>query len=45
MRTSKFTEQQITHALGRVERGTTATEVCRELGITEQTFYRLTCPG
>lgn len=37
MRTSKFTEEQITYALRRVEAGTVATEVCREMGITEQT--------
>jgi putative transposase len=37
MRKSKFTEEQITYALRRVEAGTFATEVCREMGITEQT--------
>lgn len=40
MRKSKFTEEQIAYALRRVEAGTAATEVCREMGITEQTFYR-----
>jgi putative transposase len=40
MKKSKFTEEQITHALTKVERGTAATEVCREMGISEQTFYR-----
>ena len=40
MRTSKFTVEQIAHALKRVESGVVAAEVCRELGITETTFYR-----
>lgn len=40
MKKSKFTEQQITYALRKVETGTAATEVCREMGVSEQTFYR-----
>lgn len=40
MRKSKFTEEQITYALRQVETGTPATQVCRDMGITEQTFYR-----
>jgi putative transposase len=40
MKRSKFTEERITYALRQVEAGTPATQVCRELGITEQTFYR-----
>lgn len=40
MRTSRFTVEQIAHALRRAEGGTPAVEVCRELGVTEQTFYR-----
>lgn len=40
MKKSRFTEQQITYALRQVEAGTPATQVCREMGITEQTFYR-----
>ena len=40
MRKSKFTEEQITYAIRKVEAGSTATEVCREMGISEQTFYR-----
>ena len=39
MRKSRFTEEQITHALSKVEHGKAATEVCREMGISEQTFY------
>ncbi len=40
MKKSKFTDEQVAYAIRRVESGTTATEVCREMGITEQTFYR-----
>ena len=39
-RKSQFTEEQIIRALKEVEAGTKATEVCRRLGVTEQTFYR-----
>ena len=35
-----FTEEQIAHALRQVEAGTAVLEVCRKLGVTEQTFYR-----
>ena len=40
MRTSRFTEQQVVAALRQVEGGTTVQEVCRKLGVSEQTFYR-----
>lgn len=40
MKTSRFSVEQIAHALKRVEGGVAATEICRELGITETTFYR-----
>jgi putative transposase len=40
MRTSKFTVEQIARGLKRVEAGTIVGEVCREMGITETTFYR-----
>jgi putative transposase len=40
MRTSRFTEEQITFALRQAEGGTPVAEVCRKLGVTETTFYR-----
>lgn len=39
-RKSKYTEEQIIRALKEVDAGAAATEVCRKMGITEQTFYR-----
>ena len=35
-----FTQEQIVSALHQAEGGTAVAEVCRKLGITEQTFYR-----
>jgi putative transposase len=35
-----FSEEQIVSALRQAEVGTPVVEVCRKLGITEQTFYR-----
>jgi putative transposase len=40
MRTSKFTVEQIASTLRRAEADVAVVEVCRELGITETTFYR-----
>ena len=40
MRPSKFTEGQMVQALQQVKAGTAAVQVCRDLGITETTFYR-----
>ncbi|HMJ18375.1 MAG TPA: transposase [Gemmatimonadaceae bacterium] len=40
MRPSKFTEDQMVQALQQVKAGSAAVQVCRELGITETTFYR-----
>src|SRR5207253_8983618 len=39
MRKSRFSEEQTAYALRQVEQGTPATELCRKLGISEQTFY------
>jgi len=40
MRPSKFTDTQIVQALRQVKAGTPAVQVCRQLGITQTTFYR-----
>jgi putative transposase len=40
MKKSQFTAEQISFALRQAESGTAVTEVCRKMGITEQTFYR-----
>ncbi len=40
MKTSKFTTEQIIRALRAAEGGTPVVEVCRELGVSEPTFYR-----
>ncbi|KVA43473.1 transposase [Burkholderia cepacia] len=39
MKTSKFTEEQITYALKQAELGTPVVEVCRKMGISDATFY------
>ena len=40
MKKSKFTEQQIAFALRQTETGTRVAEVCRKMGISQNTFYR-----
>ena len=40
MKKSQYTEEQIAFALKQAEQGTTVAEVCRKLGVAEQTFYR-----
>jgi putative transposase len=41
MRASRFSEEQIVHLLHQAERGEQSIGVlCREHGISEQTFYR-----
>jgi putative transposase len=39
MRKSKFTETQIIAALHRQERGEKPRDICRDLGVSEATFY------
>jgi len=40
MRKSKFTEEQIAFALRQAETETRVAEVCRKMGIAEQTYFR-----
>lgn len=40
MKKSRFTEEQIAFALQQAEYGTAVVEVCRKMGISEQTIYR-----
>ena len=40
MRKSKFTDQQIAHAIKQAELGVPVQVVCRKLGISRNTFYR-----
>jgi len=40
MKTGKFTDEQITLALRQAKAGTPVGEICRKLGVSEQTFYR-----
>lgn len=39
MKKLKFTEEQIAFALRQAESGIRVTEVCRKMGIAEQTFF------
>ena len=40
MKKSQFTEEQMVYALHEGEAGTPVAEICRKLGVSEQTFYR-----
>ena len=40
MKKSKYSPEQVIFALRQAESGTPVSEVCRKMGITEQTFYR-----
>lgn len=39
MRKSRFTQEQIVYALKQAEQGTPVTELCRKMGVSEQTSY------
>ena len=40
MKKSWYTAEQVAFALRQAESGTAIPEVCRKMGISEQTFYR-----
>ena len=40
MKKSRFTDEQIAFALRQAEGGTPVRDVCRKMGVSEQTFYR-----
>ena len=40
MRKARFSEEQITYALRQMEPGKPVGEVCRQIGVSEQSFYR-----
>ena len=40
MKRSRFSEQQIAFTLQQAESGTPVGEICRKMGVSEQTFYR-----
>ena len=39
MKRSKFSEEQVVYALRQAESGTPVGDVCRQLGVSEATFY------
>ncbi len=39
MKRSKFSEEQIAYALRQAESGTPVADVCRQLGVSEATYY------
>jgi putative transposase len=39
MKRSKFAEEQVAYALRQVEAGTPVPDICRQLGVSEATFY------
>jgi putative transposase len=40
MKRSRFTEEQIAYALRLADSGTPVVDVCRQLGVSEATFYK-----
>ena len=40
MKKTAFSEEQIAYALRQAETGTPVADICRKLGVSEQTFYR-----
>ena len=40
MKSSRYTPEQVAFAMLQAESGTAVSEICRKMGIAEQTFYR-----
>ncbi len=40
MKSSRYSPEQVAFGLRQAEEGTPVAEVCRKIGISEQTFYR-----
>ena len=40
MKRKRYSGEQIVYALRQIESGSVAVEICRKLGVSEQTFYR-----
>ena len=40
MKSSRYTPEQVAFDMRQVESGTSVSEICRKMGIAEQTFYR-----
>lgn len=40
MKSSRYTPEQVAFAMRQAESGTPVSEICRKMGIAEQTFYR-----
>jgi len=40
MKSSRYTPEQVAFAMRQAESGTSVPEICRKMGIAEQTFYR-----
>lgn len=40
MKKSRFTEEQISYALKQADSGTPVADICRQLGVSQQSFYQ-----
>ena len=40
MKSSRYTAEQVAFVMRQAESGTPVSDICRKMGITEQTFYR-----
>ncbi len=40
MKSSRYTAEQVAFAMRQAESGTPVSDICRKMGIAEQTFYR-----